>query len=125
MQHLESPIDPQIRQEERSIPPATGYNFFGVAIFLPVLSHFGFAYERGLSNHTFYYNYAPGHQYDNKPFLTTPPPPKFLLSPKKLVTRDQPVPGYFRSRGVAWWAAEIIPWVRGCDKSTLDMFKNL
>ena len=25
------------------------------------------------------------------------PPTKFLLSPKKLVTRDQPVPGYFRS----------------------------
>ena len=73
LQYLESPIHSQSRQEERSIPPSTGYNFFGVAIFSPVLSDFGFAFERALSNHTFYYNYAPGHQYDNKPFLTTPP----------------------------------------------------
>ena len=72
LQYLESPKDQQIRQEERSILPSTGYNFFGVAIFSPVLSDFGFAFERALSNHTFYYNYAP--VYDNKPFLTTPPP---------------------------------------------------
>ena len=64
-------IDQQSRQEERSILPSTGYNFFGVAIFSPVLSDFGFPFERALSNHTFYYNYAP--VYDNKPFLTTPP----------------------------------------------------
>ena len=71
LQYLESPIDQQSRQEERSILPSTGCNFFGIAIFSPVLSDFGFAFERALSNHTFYYNYAP--VYDNKPFLTTPP----------------------------------------------------
>ena len=60
LQYLESPIDSQSRQEERSIPPSTGYNFFGVAIFSPVLSDFGFAFERAL-------------MYHNKPFLTTPP----------------------------------------------------
>ena len=53
LQYLESPIDPQSRQEERSIPPTTGYNFFGVAIFSPLLSDFGFAFERALCNHTF------------------------------------------------------------------------
>ena len=120
MQYLESPIDPQSRQEERSIPPSTGYNIFGVAIFPPVLSDFGFAFERALSNNTFYYNYAPGHQYDNKPFLTTRPSHEILLSPKKLVTRDQPVPGYFLSGGGAWRAAEIIPWVRGWSQLPLS-----
>ena len=30
------------------------------------------------------------------------PPTKFLLSPKKLVKRDQHVPGYFHSRAGAW-----------------------
>ena len=74
-------MDPQSRQEERSIPPPTGYNFFQVAIFSPVLSDFGFAFERALSNHTFYYNYAPGHQYDNLPRNFS------VLSPKKLVIR--------------------------------------